>query len=354
MTASKDFEPRFSATAIGSFPHREPKEAVELVFELLDEAPLWPQLPRVDWLEGMSAQYIEGLPGARLDAEKQRVTLDIEEATFALEQLEQDFDAGDTSNYSISKEYSRGLHLFCDTLRSRPAPPLVKGHVTGPVTLALSLETNFEDRPAIYEPELARMIARLLGLKARYQEELFAQVVPEAETLIFLDEPSMGSIGSAVLNLDADLAVELLRISASACRGLPGVHCCGETDLGLIAEAGIRVLNFDAYEYLDSVAAAGPRVRSFVEEGGMLAIGVVPSSLPYPEAIEKEDLESLWARLLTVVETLTRTGLDRELLARRSFITPSCGTGGMTPENARRSLTLTRQLSDRAREHFLK
>jgi len=353
MDPVDSFEPRLMATAIGSFPHENVEDAIELIVSHLGEAPLWPQLPRIDWREGMMAQYVEGIPGVRLDAEAHKVTLDIEEAALGMEEVEAAYDEGRTDLFAITPDFARGFHAFCNRLETLPTPRLVKGHVTGPVTLALGLETNFEDRAAIYEPELAQMIARVVGLKARFQEEAFARVVPDAPTMIFFDEPSMGSIGSAVLNLDANLAVELLAIAARACKGIPGIHCCGETDLGLVADAGVRVLNFDAFDYLESLIAAGKRVRTFVEGGGMLAIGLVPSFLPYPEAVASETLESLWARLLEVVDSLTATGLDRELIARRSFLTPSCGTGGMKPELASRTIELTAALAAKARDHFL-
>lgn len=353
MNTPVPFEPRFLATAIGSVPYDDADEAVELILSILSEAPFWPQLPNLDWREGMMVQYVEGIPGIRLDAAERKATLDIEEATFGMDEVEAAYDEGRAALGEISADHARGLSRFCHRLEAMPAPRLVKGHVTGPVTLALALETNYESRAAIYEPELGRMIARMVGLKARFQEDLFAKVAPGAETIIFFDEPSMGSIGSAVLNLDADLAVELLTIASDACRGISGIHCCGETDLGLIADTGVQVLNFDAYDYLDSLVAAGKQVRKFVEGGGMLAIGLVPSFLPYPEAVAAETLESLWKRLLEVIDELTATGLDQELLARRSMITPSCGTGGMKPQLARRSLELTAQLAVKAREHFI-
>lgn len=353
MQAHMPFEPRFLATAIGSVPYDDTDEAIDLILSILSEAPFWPQLPRIDWREGMMVQYVEGIPGIRLDAAAEKATLDIEEATFGMEEVEAAYNEGRAALGAISAEHSRGLDRFCHRLEALPAPRLVKGHVTGPVTLALALETNYESRAAIYEPELARMIAQMVGLKARFQEDLFSKVAPSSETIIFFDEPTMGSIGSAVLNLDADLAVEILSIAAGACRGIVGIHCCGETDLGLIADTGVQVLNFDAFSYLESLIAAGRRVRTFVEGGGMLAIGLVPSFLPYPEAVAAETFESLWARLLEVIDALTATGLDRQLLARQSMITPSCGTGGMRPDLARRSLELTAQLAAKAREHFI-
>ncbi len=342
------------ATAIGSVPHDDAPGAVSRILELFPEAPFWPQLPALGFREGMMVQYVEGLPGARLDEARGKATLDIEEAVGSLEEVEAAHGSGSTDGLSLSASFAAGYHELLARLEAgvSPAPRVVKGHVTGPVTLALGLETSYEERAAIYEPDLARLVARVAGLKARVQEEAFARVAPDAETLVFFDEPSMGSIGSAVLNLDADLAVELLSLSARPCRGLSGIHCCGETDLGLIRDTGIDVINFDAYDYLDSVVAAGPQVRAFIEGGGLLAIGVVPSSLPRPDAVESETIESLWQRLVEVVDTLASTGVDRELVARRAFVTPSCGTSGMRRDLADRSLSLTAELSRRARAHY--
>lgn len=347
------FEPCMMATAIGSMPHDDAAAAVDLVLEIFPEAPFWPQLPALGFREGMMVQYVEGLPGARLDETRRRAVLDIDEAVSGMEAIEAAFAASRTAGLGPSPAFAAGYHEFLRRLgEGGRTPCVVKGHVTGPVTLALGLETSFEERAAIYEPDLARLVARLVGLKARAQEERFAEVAPEAETLVFFDEPSLGSIGSAVLNLDADLAVELLATATSACRGMPGIHCCGETDLGLLLEAGLRVINFDAYDYLDSVVAAGPAVRTFVERGGSLAIGVVPSSLPRPDAVADETLDRLWARLVEVLDTLAATGLDRDLLLSRSWITPSCGTSGMRPDLAERSLRLTAELARRGRERF--
>ena len=353
--ATEPFEPRFTATAIGSLPLLDAEEAVDLVLSLMPEAPFWPQLPRADWREGMMVQYVEGLPGARLEPATKKVVLEIEAAALGMEDVAAAYEARRTDSVAISPEHSRGFHAFCRRLEAMPAasrPRLIKGHVTGPVTLALSLETDFEGRAAIYEPELARLVAQVVGLKARFQEEAFARAAPGLPTLIFFDEPSLGSIGSAVLNLDATLAVELLSIAARACQGLPGIHCCGETDLGLLVETGVKVINFDAHDHLESVAAAGRTLGQFLESGGLLALGIVPSSLPHPEAIEHETLEGLFARLLGVVDLLASRGVDRDLVARRSFLTPSCGTAGMRPALAEKSLRLTAELSRRARQAF--
>ena len=157
-----DFEPCFLPTAIGSLPYQDPVAAVSLILELMPEGPFWPQLPAADWREGMMAQYVEGLPGAKLLPERHQVILNIEEAVFGIEEVERAYREGDTTGFGISPEFARGFHELCRRLEGRSSPRLVKGHVTGPVTLALGLETNFEERAAIYEPDLARLRVQFL------------------------------------------------------------------------------------------------------------------------------------------------------------------------------------------------
>ena len=71
------------STAVGSLPHQDIQLALELVRGTFAEAPFWPQLPKRDFREGMYIQYSEGLPGAVLDLEKQRLYFSME-ATFSL------------------------------------------------------------------------------------------------------------------------------------------------------------------------------------------------------------------------------------------------------------------------------
>lgn len=57
------------ATGIGSLPHTDAEEAVDLVLKYCPQVPFWPQLPRRDAREGMIAQFSEGLPCLELAAQ---------------------------------------------------------------------------------------------------------------------------------------------------------------------------------------------------------------------------------------------------------------------------------------------
>ncbi|MCM8789956.1 MAG: hypothetical protein NC916_02940, partial [Candidatus Omnitrophica bacterium] len=50
------------ATGIGSLPHKDADEALDLIFKYFPAIPFWPQLPNRDIREGMVAQFSENLP----------------------------------------------------------------------------------------------------------------------------------------------------------------------------------------------------------------------------------------------------------------------------------------------------
>ena len=51
-----------STTLIGSLPHKDRPRALEIVFRMSPEIPIWPQLSTYPH-EQMMIQYMEGLPG---------------------------------------------------------------------------------------------------------------------------------------------------------------------------------------------------------------------------------------------------------------------------------------------------
>ena len=67
------FSPQGIATAIGSFPHKEPEAACELILRYIPEIPIWPQLPNTNFREQMEIQYSEGMPCVVVDEAKERI-----------------------------------------------------------------------------------------------------------------------------------------------------------------------------------------------------------------------------------------------------------------------------------------
>ena len=65
--------PALTPTLVGSFPHKDPHRLLAMILDRFPQMPAWPQMPARDWRESMYVQYSEGLPGAIVDQQGQRI-----------------------------------------------------------------------------------------------------------------------------------------------------------------------------------------------------------------------------------------------------------------------------------------
>ena len=340
------FHPNGLATAIGSFPHADPEAACDLIFRRLSQAPAWPQLPKRGFQETMCPQYASGLPALVVDRAAERIYFRIGSdflshlETFYGKVIEEDLDY-----FGLAEEQAAGFYRFLQRLeRGGRRYPFLKGHVTGPITFGLTI-TDQDRKPAFYRPELADAIVKATALKARWQ---IRKLQPFGDRVIlFIDEPYLSSVGSAIISLKAAAAREKIDEVAAAVHGegaLAGVHCCANTDWSILAGSSVDIISFDAYGYAKNLLLYADAVKGFLARGGCLAWGIVPSS----SDAEKETGETLWAKLS---ESFTRLhlGVAPETIRRQSLITPSCGMGTLTPELSDRILGLVVEVSERVR-----
>jgi hypothetical protein len=122
---------------------------------------------------------------------------------------------------------------------------------------------------------------------------------------------------------------------------LAGVHCCGSTEWPMLIDAGADIVNFDASDYRTTIARYPAAVGRFLEGGGALAWGIVPTSSAQIRAVTPDLLAAKYAAL---VQNLARAaGIDRELIVRQSLVTPACGTGSLPVEDAVRVFATLRE-----------
>jgi len=339
------FELNALATAVGSMPHTDPEEACALVARFLPEIPAWPQLPQRSFLENMYVQFSEGFPGVVL--EEDRIYVDrTEEVEKPLEQLYASYLKSDIEKYAVSSDYAAGFHAFLKA--DLGSPFAVKGQVTGPISWGLTV-TDQDRRPIIYDDVLADALAKHLRLKAAWQERELRAISPN--TIIFVDEPYMASLGSAFVSLPREQAVALLEEVLSGIGGLKGVHCCGNTDWSLLLNTSLDILNLDAYNYGHTLALYPEEVKAFLERGGVVAWGIVPND---EQELKGETAKSLLDRLEETIGALDRKGVSFRLLMERSLVTPSCTLGLISPDAAASALELLAGVSKELRKRYIK
>jgi methionine synthase II (cobalamin-independent) len=330
-------------TIIGSMPQTDPKEACLLVAKYLPDLPAWPQLPKRSHLENMYAQFSEGFPGIVLEGAKAYVERSADFDS-RLEQLYNADAENDPDNYGMSADYAAGLHAFL-ALKERH-PRMVKGQITGPITWGLMV-TDREQRGILYDDLLAEALAKFLRLKAMWQERFLRQIAPD--TIIFVDEPYLTSLGTAFVAVPNEQVTTLLEVVLSGLTGLKGVHCCGSTDWSLLLKSSTDVLSFDAYSYADSLGCYPAEVKAFVERGGSIAWGIIPNE---EEAVAGESLGSLNDRLGEAMAPFTRDGLSFKQLVAQSLLTPSCTLASLSIEASVHALELLAELSARVRSKY--
>jgi methionine synthase II (cobalamin-independent) len=309
----------------------------------------------------MLIQFNQGLPG--ITTSGQKVYFDTEAPGFndAVSHFYENYLAATENRssqhlelFSLTPAYAEGFGTLVEALGQNPGSlTAIKGQVTGPFTLATSL-TDEKGKSAFYNPQLRDIVVKTLALKAVWQiQKLHPFGVP---VIISLDEPSLVGFGSsAFLGITAEEVQKDLKEIISLIHNenaYVAVHCCENTDWSMLLSADIDILSFDAYSYFEKLLLYAEPLKAFIDRGGILAWGLVPTS--HSEHIQNETKDSLTEKWESHMELLTQKGADAARAIEQSLITPSCGAGSLTPDEALRVLLLLQEVSGELRRRHLK
>jgi len=345
------FKGNFSATAIGSYPHRNVDDACNLILKTLTEIPCWPQLPERDMREEMLVQYTEGLPFLKIVPGEKKIYVDMpDDNTDELETFYNKYLSDDVNLFSISDSHAVGFSNMIRLLKERKPNHLraIKGQIVGPITLAGTLKDT-DHISVLHNPILFDVIVKLLAMKACWQIDKYSEF--GLPSIIFLDEPYLSSYGSAFASLKKEQIVDSLNEifqSIHNRKALSGIHCCGNTDWSMLMETQVDIINFDAFGYMDTLLIYKGEVKSFLNRGGILAWGIVPTT----DSIKEATIDDLMEKLVSAVDYLVKSGIEQKLVIGNSLITPSCGTGTMSLEEAEKAMTLTHDLSVKLKDKY--
>jgi len=340
------------ATGIGSLPYTGPDQAVDLIASCFKQIPHWPQLPRRGSAEGLVPQYLHIL------LRKNILILDEQKAVFCtdhphweqrlmdLYQLLLDESSNrESDEFALPATSAAGFYEFEQRVPELSKDILcLKGQICGPVTVGFQV-TDPQKCPSFYNQTLREIINYVLAGQAGWQVRRLKQLGFPA--LLFIDDPAIYGYGSSTsVGLGRQEIQDSLKIIIERIRsggGFTGAHCCAGIDWSLLLELDLDIVNFDAYDYLSSMLIYSQELDLFLQKGGVLAWGIVPTS----EAAWQEDSCSLYERLRQGIEALARRGVDEHRLNRQLIITPSCGTGTLTVELAERIYRLTAELVEK-------
>jgi len=117
----------------------------------------------------------------------------------------------------------------------------------------------------------------------------------------------------------------------------------------VLLKTKLDILNFDAYNYAQSISLYPDEIKKFLSRGGCIAWGVVPNSA---ESLTKETIASLRDRLEEAMAPFTRNGIRFKDLVTQGLLTPSCTLASLSEEGAEQALKLLTELSAEMRKKY--
>jgi hypothetical protein len=327
-------------TAMAVMPHRDVDRALEVALSL--DVPFWPQLPHVNYYEDMYVQASEHFPGILLDMEKRTLRFSMEKFIAEFEDTMAHFDKPEY--FDISEQYSVVYHRFLQMdFSHRPA---IRGQIEGPISFGFNV-VDQDDRPILFNDTVRPFLMEFMAKRVNVQLQRLKQLNPNA--FMFVDEPGLQFLFSAMAGY-GDLAARGDMENFFAMIERPrGVHLCGNPDWDFLLGLDMDVLSLDVYSNGEVFAQYAGSIRKFLDRGGRLVWGIVPSNF---EPFEQENLDSLEKRLEEIWTTLANKGIDRQFLLSRSMLSPAtcCLVNPDGEKTVEKTFETTVKLSQRLRE----
>ena len=350
----KGLDSGFLATGIGSVPYSHVQDACTEILQNLPEIPYWPQLVKRSHLEDMNIQQSWHLPLLEVDAERRSLHVDGSRNTEAeLLNFYEHYLQEDIKYFAIPPDYAPGLYRMVEMVRETSSPSegaYIKGQSAGPLTFGAAV-TGPDGKAVLHDPELMEAMVAGLSIKALWQVKKLEE--SGRRVILFFDEPYLSGFGSAFSPVGREEVIRYLQQVFQYLREraevLLGIHCCGNTDWAMLLEAGPDIINFDAHDYLGFFLLYKKEIISFLETGGIVAWGIVPTSSFKGE----ENSHLLFEKLFNGLQTIIEWGISPQDLYAQSMLTPACGMGTMAPDQAAKVHVLLADLSHMCRHRLL-
>lgn len=329
-------------TAMAVMPHKDVVKALDLALTM--DIPFWPQLPHVSYYEDMYVQAAEHFPGILLDMENRTLRFSMEKFIIEFEETMAHFD--EPEYFDISKEYSVVYHRFLEMdLSDRPA---IRGQLEGPISFGFNI-LDQDKRPILFEDTVRSFMLEFMSKRINVQLERLKQM--NSNAFMFVDEPGLQFLFSALSGYDSTKAKSDMEDFFAMIQRPRGIHLCGNPDWDFLLGLDLDILSLDVYQNGEIFASYSKSIKRFLDRGGVIAWGVVPTNF---EPFEAETINTLGERLEEVWNFLANKGIDREFLISRSLISPAtcCLINPDGEKTVEKAFKVVTELSQRLRDRY--
>ena len=298
-------------TAMAIMPHTDAERALEMALSM--DVPFWPQLPNYSYHEDMYVQAAEHFPGILLDVKNRTLRFSMDKFIVELEETLEHFD--DPSYFDISESYSVIYHRFLSMdLSNRPA---IRGQLEGPISFGFNI-LDQDERPILFDDTVRSFMLEFMAKRINVQLDRLKALNQNA--FMFVDEPGLQFLFSAMAGYGDLKAKEDLDLFFSMTERPRGIHLCGNPDWDFLLGLDLDVLSLDIYTNAEIFSSYAASIKRFLDNSGVIIWGIVPTGF---EAFGKEDINSLASQLENVWSILTKKGIDIHHMLKRSMLSPA-------------------------------
>lgn len=341
MIVIRDLLGNCQTTAMGILPHTSVEDALKLVFSL--DIPFWPQLPKVSFYEDMYVQASEHLPGIIIDQDKKQISFS--KAKF-YEELSEYFEHIDDLDYfRLSPRYS----LVYDAFLKKDLSPYyaVRGQLIGPISYGLKI-TDENKKPIIYDDEVRQFLYEFMSQKINVQ---YQELVKHNErAFVWTDEPGLSMIFMAMTGYSSERAREDYAQFLTTIAGPKGVHLCANPDWSFLLNLDLDIISLDALACGDVFICYKDEIRRFLDRGGIIAWGIIPT---LDEQLSEITTSDLISQLEGYWDSLAAGGIPKEQILAQAWLTPArCCLVNQDQSGVEKSYKLLREISQQLREKY--
>jgi len=329
-------------TAMAVMPHTNVEKALNSALSL--DIPFWPQLPNYSYYEDMYVQAAEHFPGIVLDIGQKTLRFSIDKFIAEFEETMACFE--NPEYFDVSTTYSAVYHRFLDIeLSDRPA---IRGQLEGPVSFGFNIMDQ-DNRPILFDDTIRPFMFEFMAKRINVQLTKLKKKNPNA--FMFIDEPGMQFVFSALSGYGEQKAKEDLDQFFSMIDSPKGIHLCGNPDWDFLLGLDMDILSLDAYLNAEIFASCATSIKKFLNRGGVLVWGIVPTGI---ETFEQQNLDLLAFKLNGIWKALDKKGVGLDLLLNQSLISPAtcCLVNKDKDKTVEKAFILTKRLSEMLREYY--
>ena len=314
----------FNHLPVGNLPYEDIQLCKQMMLRLFEKVPFLPELPLMDSNDDALHKTVENFPYIKFKDSKLLMADTTNEGINQLVTLmEKIYNSSAPYDIDMFASQSPYFEMYVEMLkRIHPETTVIK--LVGPFTLANSI-FNKNASVILLDKMYRKFIIFLITIKALWFIKKINEASPMTKPLIMFEESMLSRYGTLKRTnegINNETVNVLFTKTFSRLRkegALIGVQSFDKCNWQLIFNTNcVDLISFDAYNNPTNLNILAPSVNNFLAKGGCINWGIIP--VMNENAIRSFNVNTLYDRLMTTMDNLSRQGVSMDLILKQSTV----------------------------------